>query len=196
MLSSCTPINPFLVWCFFSQRHTPAHCCLLWQKNRKPSRCGERHAHSVTSWRLDCHLCVSFLLMSESFPGIRGICLQMQLFCHDIYDIANKISCILFSGEIYQCVALPFPLSSSIMSAICKSLLSRPFLLLRLTDSSYPFISRLSQSMMSVGGTQLMVCNFQPLFAYGYPVLSSISPFVLNEPPKGSGWCPHSVPMA
>ena len=115
------------IFSFFSPlftTYTPAHCCLLWQKNRKPSRCGERYALSVTSWRLDCHLCVSFLLMSESFPGIRGICLQMQSCCHDIYEIANEISCILFFLGIYLCVVMSFPLSSSIMSAICKSLLS------------------------------------------------------------------------
>ena len=28
--------------------------------------------------------------MSESFPGIRGICLQMQSCCHDIYEITSS----------------------------------------------------------------------------------------------------------
>lgn len=94
--------------------------------------------------------------------------------------------CLRLFRLLSERLSLAVLVSAACCLNLCR-LLSRPFLSPLLTASSSPFISRLSQSMMPVGATQLTVCNFQPLFAYGFPVLSSISPFVLNERPKGSG---------
>ena len=114
--------------------------------------------------------------MGESYSGI-------SLFRHIVMPPLACLSPVLLTSCRLCCCLL-------VVMACCLSLhrlLSRPILSPLLTASSSPFISRLSQSMMPVGATQLTVCNFQPLFAYGFPVLSSISPFVLNERPKGSG---------
>ena len=107
----------------------------------------------------------------------------ISLFLH----IVMPPPCVLVACAVVFLSSWPVVLVSVACCQSLRRLLSRPFLSPLLTASSSPFISRLSQSMMPVGATQLTVCNFQPLFAYGFPVLSSISPFVLNERPKGSG---------
>ena len=111
-------------------------------------------------------------------------------FRHIIMPPLACLSPVLLTSCCHGLLSLSLSFAVLVSVACCQSLcrlLSRPFLSPPLTASSSPFISRLSQSMMPVGATQLTVCNFQPLFAYGFPVLSSISPFVLNERPKGSG---------
>ena len=162
---------------------------------------GSIQAHFMSSW-----LYTSF---SHAYPHTKLI----NLCCHSLvahiffHHKPFLYTCLMFCVNILILLTIVRPallscppdgllLSESLSPAVLASvasclslrrLLSRPFLLPPLTASSSPFISCLSQSMMPVGATQLTVCNFQPLFAYGFPVLSSISPFVLNERPKGSG---------
>ena len=112
--------------------------------------------------------------------GVLFLHIAILAYCH-------AATCVLVACAVVFLSSWPVVLVSVACCLNLRRLLSRPFLSPLLTASSSPFISRLSQSMMPVGVTQLTVCNFQPLFAYGFPVLSSISPFVLNERPKGSG---------
>ena len=112
--------------------------------------------------------------------GVLFLHIAIPAYCH-------AATCVLVAFAVVFLSSWPVVLVSVDCCQSLRCLLSRPFLSPLLTASSSPFISRLSQPMMPVGATQLTVCNFQPLFAYGFPVLSSISPFVLNERPKGSG---------
>ena len=162
---------------------------------------GSIQAHFMSSWlytslshayphtkliNLCCHSLVAHIFFRHR-PFLY-VCLMFRVNILILLTIVQLalLSCPPDGPLLSESLSLAVRVSAACCLSHCR-LLSRPFLSPPLTASSSPFISRLSQSMMPVGATQLTVCNFQPLFAYGFPVLSSISPFVLNERPKGSG---------